>query len=507
MRGPRCPRSAWAAGSSAGPTGATSPTSGARHPCRGRRSRRQLLRHRRRLRPGPQRDADRPVPQDDQPATRIYVATKLGRFPEPGLAGELHARRVPPAHRGVAQAARRRGAGPDAAPLHPDRAAARRGESFDWLRTLQKEGKIRHFGASVESMDEALICLEQEGLTSLQIIFNIFRQKPITALFDKARHKGVALIVRLPLASGLLSGKMTQGDARSPPTTTATTTATARRSTSARRSPACRSRRAWNWRTTIKPLVPAGHDDGADGPAVDPGPRGRQHGHPRRQQPGAGPGQRRRQRPAAAAATNCTSGCGRSTSTAWRRTSGGRTEGEGVEDGGRRVEECECFVSVSLTPPHSSSLHRDSTARHPTSPTAHCRDLTRLPAELRGRRRVGDADALGPRLEVAFAHAFLPLGVSQRPSADALLRGRTFPKRPSLTQTRRSRVSKWPRADEDPLATACGRGPVVPAAHLARLVHVRHPDLLAHRLVDRLDPPAVAHGPVDRRDPNPDPRS
>lgn len=86
----------------------------------------------------------------------------------------------------------------------------RRGDVFEWLRLLQSEGKIRHFGASVESMEEALICLEQPGLASLQIIFNIFRQKPIAALFPKAKEKGVAIIVRLPLASGLLSGKLTK---------------------------------------------------------------------------------------------------------------------------------------------------------------------------------------------------------------------------------------------------------------------------------------------------------
>jgi aryl-alcohol dehydrogenase-like predicted oxidoreductase len=84
------------------------------------------------------------------------------------------------------------------------------GGPFEWLRALRKEGKIRHFGASVESMDEALYCVAQEGVTSLQIIFNIFRQKPIDTLFAAAREKNVALIVRLPLASGLLSGKMTR---------------------------------------------------------------------------------------------------------------------------------------------------------------------------------------------------------------------------------------------------------------------------------------------------------
>ena len=85
----------------------------------------------------------------------------------------------------------------------------KQGEVFEWLRRLRDEGKIKRFGASVESMEEALLCLEQPGLSSLQIIFNIFRQKPIDVLFPKAREKGVALIVRLPLASGLLSGRLT----------------------------------------------------------------------------------------------------------------------------------------------------------------------------------------------------------------------------------------------------------------------------------------------------------
>ncbi|UKM64097.1 aldo/keto reductase [Flavobacteriaceae bacterium GSB9] len=81
------------------------------------------------------------------------------------------------------------------------------GEIFDWLRELQQEGLIKHFGASVETVEEGLICLEQDGLLSLQVIFNIFRQKLITELFPKAEEKGVGIIVRLPLASGLLTGK------------------------------------------------------------------------------------------------------------------------------------------------------------------------------------------------------------------------------------------------------------------------------------------------------------
>ncbi|MBD0835135.1 aldo/keto reductase [Aestuariibaculum suncheonense] len=81
------------------------------------------------------------------------------------------------------------------------------GEVFGWLRDLQQEGLIKHFGASVETVEEGLICLEQDGLLSLQVIFNIFRQKLVNELLPQAQDKGVGIIVRLPLASGLLTGK------------------------------------------------------------------------------------------------------------------------------------------------------------------------------------------------------------------------------------------------------------------------------------------------------------
>lgn len=84
----------------------------------------------------------------------------------------------------------------------------RDGHVFDWLRRQRDEGLIAAFGASVETVEEGLICLEQEGLTSLQVIFNIFRQKPAQELLPLAKEKGVGIIVRLPLASGLLTGKL-----------------------------------------------------------------------------------------------------------------------------------------------------------------------------------------------------------------------------------------------------------------------------------------------------------
>ncbi len=140
-------------------------------------------------------------------SSEVFVATKLGRAGEPGGAANY----TPQAMRAHMEASLRRLDVPalDLTQLHCIATEAlRQGDVFDTLRTLQAEGKIKSFGASVETMEEALICLEQEGLASLQIIFNIFRQKPIDTLFAQAQQRGVALIVRLPLASGLLSGKM-----------------------------------------------------------------------------------------------------------------------------------------------------------------------------------------------------------------------------------------------------------------------------------------------------------
>lgn len=85
-----------------------------------------------------------------------------------------------------------------------------RGEIFDWLRTLQQDKLIHHFGASVETIEEGMLCIEQEGLASLQVIFNIFRQKLLDELLPAAVDSGVGIIARLPLASGMLSGKFTQ---------------------------------------------------------------------------------------------------------------------------------------------------------------------------------------------------------------------------------------------------------------------------------------------------------
>ncbi|MFT5125073.1 MAG: aryl-alcohol dehydrogenase-like predicted oxidoreductase [Kiritimatiellia bacterium] len=85
----------------------------------------------------------------------------------------------------------------------------RKGEVFEHMNTLQAEGKIRNWGVSVEDIEQAQACLDAEGLTSFQVIFNIFRQKPVHELFDAAKARNIAIIVRLPMASGVLAGKFT----------------------------------------------------------------------------------------------------------------------------------------------------------------------------------------------------------------------------------------------------------------------------------------------------------
>ena len=84
------------------------------------------------------------------------------------------------------------------------------GKVFDVLDKLQEEGKIKHYGVSVETVEEGLLCLEHSNVKCLQVIFNLFRQKPLEELFLEAKKRGVGIIVRLPLASGLLTNKFTK---------------------------------------------------------------------------------------------------------------------------------------------------------------------------------------------------------------------------------------------------------------------------------------------------------
>jgi aryl-alcohol dehydrogenase-like predicted oxidoreductase len=85
-----------------------------------------------------------------------------------------------------------------------------RPEVFGALDDLIKAGKIRSYGVSVEKVEEALKAIEYPGVQTVQIIFNMFRHRPAELFFPEAKRRKVGIIARVPLASGLLTGKMTR---------------------------------------------------------------------------------------------------------------------------------------------------------------------------------------------------------------------------------------------------------------------------------------------------------
>lgn len=118
----------------------------------------------------------------------------------------------------------------------------RDGEVFTIMDDLRDAGMMRHWGASVENVEEALLAMKSDGCTTLQIIFNLFRQDYITEVFPTATKRNVGIIVRrLPRACSRANGPRIRS---SLPPTIATSTPMARSSTSARPSRACPSTRA-----------------------------------------------------------------------------------------------------------------------------------------------------------------------------------------------------------------------------------------------------------------------
>jgi aryl-alcohol dehydrogenase-like predicted oxidoreductase len=97
----------------------------------------------------------------------------------------------------------------DLVQLHcPPPAVFYRPEVFQAMDELVAEGKVRHYGVSVEKVEEALKAIEYPNVATVQIIYNIFRQRPATLFFEQAKKRDIGVIVRVPLASGLLTGKM-----------------------------------------------------------------------------------------------------------------------------------------------------------------------------------------------------------------------------------------------------------------------------------------------------------
>ncbi len=80
--------------------------------------------------------------------------------------------------------------------------------TYEALRVLVDEGRVRSWGVSVEKVDEALQALREPDLASIQIVVNVFRRKPLEHVATEAARQGVGIIARVPLASGLLSGQV-----------------------------------------------------------------------------------------------------------------------------------------------------------------------------------------------------------------------------------------------------------------------------------------------------------
>lgn len=150
---------------------------------------------------------------------KIYVATKCGRRLNPHTSDAYH---VDTLRKFVEDSLTNMGLETlDLIQLHcPPTVVYYRPEIFALFDDLKKEGKIQNMGVSVEKVEEALKAIEYDNVTTVQIIFNMFRQRPAELFFSEAQKKNVGIIVRVPLASGLLTGKFsatsafTKGDHR-----------------------------------------------------------------------------------------------------------------------------------------------------------------------------------------------------------------------------------------------------------------------------------------------------
>ena len=147
---------------------------------------------------------------------RIYVATKAGRQINPHVAEGYYNKELMESY--VDQSLSNLNVETiDLLQMHcPPTEVYSSDHTFDMLDHLVSKGKIQHYGFSVQTVDEALACIKHPNTKSIQVIFNIFRQKPAEKLFEIAKEKKVAIIVRVPLASGLLTGKFSKDSSFAP---------------------------------------------------------------------------------------------------------------------------------------------------------------------------------------------------------------------------------------------------------------------------------------------------
>ena len=147
---------------------------------------------------------------------RIYVATKAGRQINPHVAEGYYDKALMESY--VDQSLSNLNVETiDLLQMHcPPTEVYSSGDTFEMLDYLVSKGKIQNYGFSVQTVDEALECIKFPHTKSIQVIFNLFRQKPAEKLFHIAKEKNIAIIVRVPLASGLLTGKFSKESSFSP---------------------------------------------------------------------------------------------------------------------------------------------------------------------------------------------------------------------------------------------------------------------------------------------------
>lgn len=146
---------------------------------------------------------------------KIYIATKAGRRLNPHIASGYNRGNLTAF---VERSLRNLGTETiDLLQLHcPPTDVYYMPEVFDILDELVTAGKIRYYGVSVERVEEALKAIEYPNVQSVQIIFNMFRHRPAELFFEQAKHRKVGIIARVPLASGMLTGKLTKNSTFAP---------------------------------------------------------------------------------------------------------------------------------------------------------------------------------------------------------------------------------------------------------------------------------------------------
>jgi aryl-alcohol dehydrogenase-like predicted oxidoreductase len=143
----------------------------------------------------------------DRPNDEVLVATKAGRRLDPHTPEGYDYRNLSAF---VERSLKNLGVEAlDLLQLHcPPTEVYRQDSTFEALDRLQEAGKVRNYGVSVEKVEEARMAIDYQNVKTVQIIFNIFRQKPAEEFFPLAEERNVGILARVPLASGLLSGKM-----------------------------------------------------------------------------------------------------------------------------------------------------------------------------------------------------------------------------------------------------------------------------------------------------------